>query len=151
MSGAAQMITALSTPNLDDWGWDDYWKCEDWIEWHRAMKEAYGRDKANYRFIYWWNKQTMGAAGYDCRTFSLSFRNYAKENGFYDALFSGLGVLAQPIGWTIDTAGNIADTAGNAVEGVENVSKVLKSLLPVLFILVIFFVVAYGYKQLKAA
>lgn len=150
MSGEAQTITANLTPDLDDWGWDSSWSCEQWIQWHKAMKAAWGQEKANYRFIYWWDQQTMGASGYDCRSFNSSFREYARENGFLDALFSGIGVLAAPIGWTIDAAGNIADIAGNAVEAGEGVSKVLKVLLPVLVVVAVFFIVVYGYKQLKA-
>ena len=144
-------ITAESIPNLDDWGYDDYWSCQQWMQWHKLMVNAWGREKANYRFVFFWDQQTMGAAGYDCRSFNSEFRRYAQEQGFYDALFSGIGVLAKPIGWSIDTAGNILDAAGNVVSGAGNVAKVLKYLLPILVILAVFFVVAYGYKQLKTA
>ena len=36
-SSTGENITENSVPNMDDWGWDNYWNCQDWIEWHKII------------------------------------------------------------------------------------------------------------------
>lgn len=145
-------ITSSSSPDYDDWGWDDYWSCEDWVEWHKKLKEAFGKDVANYKFIAAFQKQTFGAAGYECRTFNAAFRQYARDNDFYEALFQGIGILAQPIGWAIDLLGNVGEVVTDTTEAASNVSNTLKKLLPLLLFLLFIGIVIYGYqKYIKTA
>ena len=40
-------ITENSVPNMDNWGWDDYWNCEDWVQWHKIMKSKKGKQYAD--------------------------------------------------------------------------------------------------------
>lgn len=123
-------ITAQSTPNYDDWGWDQYWNCEDWIAWHKELVKAYGLQQANLRFITAYHQASFGAASYDCRTFNRSFREYARQNGFLDALYQGIGAIMQPVGPVIETGSNILDVA-------VTTSSMLKKLLPLVFILLV--------------
>lgn len=140
-------ITAESKPDYDQWGPDDFWSCQDWILWHKALKEKYGKDEANVRFVQAYGApgliEGLGSAHWDCRTFNQEFRNYAEANGFLTALFEGIGILTQPLGWVIDTSGNIIKNVG---EGAQGLSKVLRIAIPVAAVLLIAGGAWWGYK-----
>lgn len=159
---ANYIITADSHPDLDDWGLDDYWGPENWIDWHKKMKTSYGLDEANKRLVTAYHEATFGAASFDWRTFNSTFKKYAKDNGFYDALYDGLGGLlgkvssviatgtqqtANAAEKVIDTAGNVVDNAGDAL---SNTTSVLKWVIPVIVILVLIGVGMY-FKKSKLA
>ncbi len=132
------MITATSQPNYDDWGWDDYWNCNDWITWHQELVKAHGIDYANRRFVEAFHQATFGAASYDCRTFNSAFRKYASDNGFLEALYDGLlGTVMSPVGTVIDIGGNIVDAAGNIAGAASNATETIKKVIPILIILVV--------------
>lgn len=130
------MITANSQPNYDEWGWDDYWSCEDWVEWHKALKNAYGQSQANQTFVQAFHQASFGASSYDCRTFNTAFRTYAKDNGILDALYQGIGVLMIPAGSAIEIGGNIVGLA-------VNTSSLLKKIVPLIIILVMIIFLVY--------
>lgn len=137
--------SADATPDYDSWFPDDYWSASDWLRWHRALKERFGLEEANYRFIDAWSKQTLGAKPLDARSFNSEFKQYAKANGFYDALFYGLGALARPV-----AAGATAvEAASEAVEDVSaavtTTSSFAKYLLPIAAV-----VMGFLYLQSKA-
>ncbi len=116
-------------PLYDEIGFGDYWSAADWIAWHRSMKSKYGIDEANRRFISAWHDGigiVFNKVPIDARTVDSSFRAYAKENGFFDALFSGLGALAKPIGLITD-AGDAVSSVG---EGVKITGSLAKWVLP---------------------
>lgn len=142
------IITAQSTPVKDTWGFGDYWSCSDWIRWHQLMKEAFGLEQANIRFVNEFESQEMLAAGYDCRSFNSSFRDYARENGFLDALYAGIGVLAVPIGVGTDVVHDAGTIISNVSDSATQVSEITKKLIPLLLILVLVFVGVYAYKKL---
>ncbi len=154
-------ITADSSPDYDDWGWDDYWQPQDWIVWHRAMKAKYSLDEANKRFIDAFLKAGSFAASYNWRSTDTEFKKYAKANGFYDSLFSGIGGLIGKVaslgGSVITTASdsgsalveNAGQAATNLSESITNTSKVLKVLIPVVVVLVVAGILWYGIKKFK--
>src|SRR3990167_2161921 len=111
-ASTGEAITENSIPNLDDWGWDDYWKIDDWIEWHKIMKEKNGLDAANTKFLTYWNKQSTGANPIDARSFDSNFRDYARKNKFFDNLFSGVGWI-KPIGAATDVISSGSDVVSN--------------------------------------
>lgn len=149
-----KQITAASEPDLDDWGWDDYWTCAQWIEWHKKMVPVWGIDEANARFIYWFNQQSIGAHAIDCRSFDFSFRQYASDNGFLNGLYTGIGgVLATPIGAVTDisTAGTsiVSGAANTAVGTSKSIGNIVK-ILPYLALIVAILVALYfSYQFLK--
>ena len=49
-------INADSSPDYDDWGWDDYWSVEDWKNWHGEMEKKYGEAEASRRWLEAWAK-----------------------------------------------------------------------------------------------
>lgn len=120
-----------ATPDLDGWGFDSYWSAAEWMQWHAAMRERYGLEQANTRFITEWQKQGFGAAPLDARSFDTAFRDYARANGFFDALYYGLGALAKPIGG-----------ANDIIDGVSSSARVVGSILPILVLAAIAFYAA---------
>ena len=101
-------------PDFDSWGWDSYWSAAEWIQWHRALVARHGLEQANVRFVTEWQKQGFGAAPLDARSFDTSFRDYARQNGFLDALYYGIGALAKPLGGANDALDGVAKT-GRAI------------------------------------
>lgn len=142
-----EIITADSTPKLDGWGWDTYWDCIDWIEWHKVMKQNKGKEYADATFLEWWNKQTTGAHALDCRSFNQEFRNYFKDEKLLDALYSGLASIAYPIGTVGDIWTSALKSAGFTAKAIENTTKVLKILLPIVLIVVVIILAMWGYKK----
>lgn len=147
--------SATAVPLYDSWGPADYWGCNDWINWHKSLVNAYGVDKANEIWTNAWLDGLSSIAGgrgkapgsnyivdsvpLDCRSFDSGFRNYIdKFPVVYNTVFSGLaGFIAKPIGGSVAVLQNVGS-------GITNVSKVLKYLLPVV-IIVFTGIVAYKF------
>jgi hypothetical protein len=115
---------ADSKPDYDGWGPDSWWTANDWMTWHRSLKARYGLDDANVRFVNAWQQQGALSAPLDARSFDTNFRDYAKANGFFDALYYGLGALAKPIGATTDVITGVT-------QGVSTVANLAKFVIPV--------------------
>ena len=117
-----------SVPSYDGLGWADYWSISDWMTWHSAMKSAFGLEVANSRFIYAWGQDSIwNSVPLSARSFDSSFRDYAKANGFFDALFgNGLGVLAKPLGVVSD----VGDGVSSLGDGVKSAAGAVGFVLP---------------------
>jgi hypothetical protein len=94
------------------------------MTWHRSLKARFGLDDANVRFVNAWQQQGALSAPLDARSFDTNFRDYAKANGFFDALYYGLGALAKPIGATTDVITGVT-------QGVSTVANLAKYVIPV--------------------
>jgi hypothetical protein len=94
------------------------------MTWHKSLKAQYGLEEANSRFIIAWEKQGVGAAPIDARSFNVTFQDYAKANGFYDGLYYGLGALLKPIG-------AVTSAVSGASAGVGAVGSLSKYVLPI--------------------
>lgn len=123
---------ATSTPDYDDWGPDSWWTARDWIIWHGALKRAYGLDRANEIFITAWEKQSLFSAPIDARSFDEQFKAYARQNGFFDALFSGIGGL---VGRVTSASGDVVagttSAVSNVASAVGTVGTIAKYVLPI--------------------
>lgn len=137
---------ADSIPDLDDWGVDDYWKCEDWITWHGAVKSKYGKEKADRLFVEWWNKQSWGASPIDCRTFNTVFRNFLKKENLLDASYGGASII-KPLGAITDVLSSGSDIVSDTSKGVGNTAKTLKIVLPLIAITLFVGVSFWAYKK----
>lgn len=123
-------ITADSKPVYCHFGGAECWTCYDLIQWHRLMDKTYGRVEANRRFLDSWNNDTPFLCEQaDCRSFNSTFRSYMSSVGLLDSLYSGIAIIAKPIGFITDTAGNSADI-------VTNTLKVLKWIVPIALVAV---------------
>lgn len=143
-------INADSEPVLDGWGWDDYWGPTDWIKWHGLVKKKYGKDEANRRLIKWYHEASLGASNYDWRTFDTQFKNYAKLNGFYDGLFTGIAaVIMKPVSATTTVVDSASNIVSNTASGAEKTSKILKWALPAAGIILFSAGTYYVYNRVK--
>jgi hypothetical protein len=112
-----------SKPDFDSWGFDSWWTAQDWLTWHRALKASYGLDEANRIFVTAWQQQGFLASPLDARSFDTSFREYARANGFLDALYYGLGSLVRPIGTVTDIGTAVTD-------GISTVASISRWAIP---------------------
>lgn len=146
----SQTITADSVPDLDEWGWDDWWTCDQWLQWHALREIAYGLTDANNTFVDYWNQQSMGAGALSCRTFNSNFRQYCESKGLLGRLYDG-GEIMQPVGSVLETAGDvgsaIGDTVTNLADAASNTSGTLKWLIPLILILVLAGLGIWAYKK----
>lgn len=138
-----EQITADTIPDLDDWGFDSFWDCIDWIEWHKIMKSVKGKQVADATFLQYWNMQSTGAHGIDCRSLNNGFRDYFRSQNLLDSLYSGIGVIAQPIGTAGDVAGAAGDVISNVASTASNTSKVLTWLIPTIIVIVVIIVLIW--------
>lgn len=139
-----------ATPLYNDsifkfWNWfDEVWSCTDWVIWHKSMVGKYGISYANSKFMSHWNNLATASGAIDCRSFNTSFRDYMKRVGLLDSLYSGIGIIAQPIGTASDVTTNIAG-------GITGASKTFKVLVPLVIIVIAIMGVLYVTKGLKHA
>jgi hypothetical protein len=131
-------ITADSVPVLDTWGWGDYWGVQEWITWHKANKQKYGKAMADARFKMWWLKQDSDANPYNWAKYDSDFRAYMSAEGllpfvsniFADVVSAGTEIIST-------TAGGASDVVTSATEGVKSTFAVAKYIAPVLLIIVV--------------
>lgn len=150
-------ITADSTPVLDGWGWADYWPIGTWVQWHGLMKAKYGQAEANRRFLEVWHTQDSDANPFNERSINAQFRQYARDNGFYDGLYTGgLGFVAKPLGWLTDlfttadkVEANSNDALLNTSKGIKSSGKILKIAVPTAVIIILLFGIFYLYNRTK--
>ncbi len=143
--------SADALPDFDEWGWDEYWSADDWIEWHAAMKQEYGLRQANETFLAYWQEQGAGASPYSARSFDSSFREYARANGFLDDLFDGPSVIFQPLGWGTDILGGGTNVAGNLPGVINAAGNALGAVSVIWPVLLLGAILIYGQQARKSA
>lgn len=117
----AATITADSTPDFDEWGWDDYWGCGEWMLWHKANVQAYGKETANTKFIQAWSSQDSFMSPYNWCKYDKDFANYFAQQGIdVGWLLSNLVVGVENVG------GDVIDTVENTTGTIAYVSSGLK-------------------------
>lgn len=124
--------------------WNDWWNAATWMRWHTQVMNKYGKDRANEVLIEWWNRSPLLSPTIDYRTFDKPFIAYAKKNGFYDALFTGVGGLLGKVAGagvkTVDAAGNVVDGAGNIIEDSGKLAKFIGEYgVPIIILLLVLF------------
>lgn len=133
--------------------WSDYWSAKTWINWHKAVKAKYGKDRANEVFIIWWEKAPPASPTTDFRSFDNDFIQYAKQEGFYNALFKGLGGLigktASTANQTVNVATDVVGAAGDAIDDLGGVITFLTKNLKYVLIFVVIMIIIYFYINLK--
>lgn len=143
------VITAESSPDYDNWGWDDYWSIRDWMTWHMRMKKEYGKEKANITFLTAWEKQQFLSSPLDARTFDADFKRYAKDNGFYEGLFDPgiLKLILKGISLGLDVTETTIEAASDTA---ETLRKFIKYGVPIILIALILGTGLWAYKNFIA-
>lgn len=120
---------------LKFWNWfNTVWGCGDWMTWHKAMKAKYGKEHADGTFLLNWDDLATGSSAIDCRSFNTAFRNYMRQEKLLDALYSGVGFIAKPLGVGTDVLSSAGNTVSNVAKGIEGASKVAKIVVPAMLI-----------------
>ena len=127
-------ITAESYPDYDGWGFDNYWKCTDWMIWYGKLKEAYGTTEAKLRWKSAWEKQDASASPYLWCLYSDDFYDFVRDND--------LGLS--------NTLADVTSGAGTAVSGVfKGLGWFGKNIVWIAPTVLLIAGVAYGYKYYK--
>lgn len=118
-------IRADSIPDLDEWGYDSYWSCQDWMTWYNLQKLYFGKKNADKNFAYYWTQQTVGASPFDCRTFNPTFREFLRKNNL-----ESIAWMDTPFRPLLDIAGTPGDVVEDVTEGANTGAKILKYAIP---------------------
>lgn len=127
------LIPWNSAPDYDDWGWDDYWTCGQWMEWYDALVAKFGTETARYIWQYAWDKgnqfKFIGGSHLDCRL-NAAFADFAEQNGLnvssvISSVYLGTFEVAESLG-----------------EGAKRTATIIAWLIPILLIMA---VIAIGY------
>jgi hypothetical protein len=145
-----------TAPDYDQWGADTWWNCNDWILWHKLLKEKFGQNKANFLWDYAFSQSGNLSGNLNCRTFDSSFRTYVKNNGLnpfanagiFEPVLQGAGTIKDVTGTAINTTGNIASGILGTVDSVLG-GKNLKKTLSIVIIVGGVLGLAYVYKSFK--
>lgn len=120
-----EVITWQSQPNYDNWGWDDYWDCWQWKEWHVALESHYGLAVANQIWVAAWLDQDGTANPFNWCKYDSDWVDYFESKGldmghFLSDLF-GAGT-------------NLGEGAADLVDGVASTASTIGSVLPIILI-----------------
>lgn len=115
-------ITAQSEPDYDEWGWDEYWTCADWMAAHQKRVLAYGVNAANEWFIDRWSAQDGFMAPYNWCKYDADFANYFNSQGIN-------------VGWLLSnvfvTVSNVTQDGLSIIEDTtDSLSKFIETLKP---------------------
>lgn len=132
------IITYSSVPDFDNWGPDTFWDCPDWITWHKALVNHYGKIEADSRFAYTWQQRSAFGHELTCSLYDAAFISYFKQQGYQWDPLSGLIV-------------NITQTVGNIGSGLNNLTKIASFVIPLLFILAAAGLIIWANKKYKIA
>lgn len=137
-------ITADSVPDLDEWFWDSYWDCQQWIDWHKLNVQKYGKSTANQKLLTEINKRS--AFGHELTCINTPyFSEYFLSQGID---FNSLVGANDPITKTGNTVVNEAsEIIENTAKGAGSLSKVVKYAAPVVGVLLLTGLAYYGYKN----
>lgn len=131
----SQPITADSTPDYDDWGWDEHWGCDEWVQWWGALSARHGPRVADQKWGKAWLDGLSRAADglgkapgsgwvadavpVGCRTFNRDFRDLImRRPKLMSVIYRGpAGMLTTPLGAGHDL--------GRAAEGLGQAGKKL--------------------------
>lgn len=144
-------ITWNNAPDYDEWGYDDFWSCNDWITWHKKLAEHFGEETATEVWNYAFEKTTNLSSNLDCNALDSNFRKYVKEHGLKpnsDIITESMGtasdVLTGALGATSSLSSGVFDTVGNFLGG-DNLKRTINVALIAGGIIGI----AYVYKSFK--
>lgn len=133
------VITAQSTPDYDEWGFDSYWSCSDWITWHQELVKVHGPILANRIAQEAWDKQDFFEHNRSWCKYDQDFVKYFKS--------VGLGGDQSFTSMAYETAYNIGNAGVNASETVQNIAELLKKMLPIILIVVVILGILYVNKK----
>lgn len=145
------VITWKTVPDYDEWGWDTFWKCDDWITWHKKLAEHFGENTATEIWNYAFSKTTNLSSNLDCNSFDSAFRKYAKEHGLKpnsDLIVEALGTSTDVLTGALGTTSNVASGLFGTVDSIFGGNN-LKKTINIVLIAGGLIGIAYVYKSFK--
>lgn len=133
-------------PDYDEWGYDTWWSCEDWVMWHQELKKHFGESKARKIWEYAFSKSSNLSGNLSCPDFNSRFRQYQEANNLKT------GVLLEGVlGDVIDIPSNVIDFASDAVSNTADFfsGNTTKRILTVTLVIGSVVALAYAYKAFK--
>ncbi len=127
------MIDYNSSPDYDDWGWDKYWSCNDWIEWYEALKNQYGRGDAQRRWKSAWfdpQNDTWLWDKSDSCAYDVSFVDYFNREGISVTSNLVSEVARDSIKLSTKIRGTVFGTIGKAADGIDDTATIVFKILP---------------------
>ena len=146
------MVTTWNiVPDYDEWGWDDWWNCDDWVTWHKQLKAHFGEERARLIWNYAYAQGTQGAGHLSCRTFDSGFRAYARENNLDTYASITIPLLPEVLnlsGSLFDLVNGVSETVSE-VAGVFGNNKVIRVAVYTLLFGGIAYLGYRGYQSIK--
>jgi hypothetical protein len=133
-------------PDYDEWGYDTWWSCEDWVMWHQELKKHFGDDKARKIWEYAFNRSGNLSGNLSCVDFNKRFREYQDANNLKTNVF-----LEGVMGDVIDIPSNVIDFASDAVSNTADFfsGSTTKRILTITLVVGSVVALAYAYKAFK--
>lgn len=142
MAQLEEIITADSTPDYDSWGPDTYWSCDQWIQYHKALKEKWGQDKANKIWLDAFEKQDSFEHAYNWCKYDAAFADYFAKQGL------SVGNIFSKI---VNSGGKLVDAVSNVASTASSSTNALKFVGPALVVTAGILLIFWGYKKVKSA
>jgi hypothetical protein len=128
------------------------WSVQDWIAWYSILEATDGQTQAVSKFVKAFRNAPFGSPTIDFRTFDSEFKDFAKENGFYDALFTGvLGTIAKAENTAGDVVNSGLDAVGGTFTGLNSIIQTLKEYIPIIIVLAGLILLYVFYSRIKKA
>jgi hypothetical protein len=145
------LITWNTVPDYDEWGYDSFWRCDDWVNWHKRLAEHFGEATATEIWNYAFKQSTNLSSNLDCNAINSTFRAYVKKHGLTvnnDIITQAMGATSDVLTGAIDSTSNIATGlfgTVNSLFGGDNFKKTINIVLIVGGVIG----VAYVYRAFK--
>lgn len=106
-------------PDYDNWGSDTKWSCDEWIEYHRRLKDHFGADRAKLIWNYAYAQGSAFASHWDCRTFNTKFRDFARKEGLDTYANVSIPLIPQILDLS-GTGFEVFNDTSNAIAGISD-------------------------------
>jgi hypothetical protein len=150
------VINWNTVPDYDEWGVDTWWKCQDWIMWHKSLVQHFNKETAKDLWNYAFAKSGNFSGNLDCRTFNTTFRKYVKDNdlspfegaGIFTPILEGYGTASDIVVGGLDTVSNVSSGVFGGINSVLG-GDAFKKTISIVAIVGGIVGIAYVYKAFK--
>lgn len=144
------LITADSRPDIDMWGFDDYWEAENWVYWYNRNKDKYGENEARRKWEIYASQNGFGSAFNDWKNTNSAWLDFVTQNRLSHGSNQIFQNAQNIVSGVVQTAANLVGTAQSATDKVEEDEKPMNiPYLKILFALVILWVLAKFFQSLR--
>ena len=141
----AVTITYDSIPDHDDWLWDNFWDCNEWVLYNKALREKHGIEEGDRIWVKAYDESSYGAAEINCATKNTAFKEYmlatglSKKSSILSKVYraeNSVNAVLQPFSDLYQGAADALTGTGNLLGGAGKSISVFGKLIPVMTILI---------------